>query len=89
MLASDDTGRFRLRTPKLPLMVNGAGDAMAALFFAHYLRGGKIDEALSRAGSAIFGVLTKTAELGAPEIQVVAAQQEIVEPSNVFAAEEL
>ena len=89
LLASDETGRFRLRTPKLDLVVNGAGDAIAALFFAHYLRIGKINEALSKAASAIFGVLTKTAELGAAEIQIVAAQQEIVEPSRVFEAQEL
>ena len=89
LLASDATGCFRLRTPKLPLVVNGAGDAIAALFFAHYLRSGKIDEALSRAGSAIFGVLTKTAQAGADEIQLVAAQDEIVQPSRVFEAEEL
>jgi pyridoxine kinase len=89
LLASDATGRFRLRTPKLPLVVNGAGDAIAALFFADYLRSGKIDEALSRAGSAIFGVLTKTAQAGAGEIQLVAAQDEIVQPSRMFEAEEL
>ena len=89
LLASDETGRFRLRTPKLNLVVNGAGDAIAALFFAHYLRIGKINEALLKAASAIFGVLTKTAELGAAEIQIVAAQQEIVEPSRVFEAQEL
>jgi pyridoxine kinase len=89
LLASDETGRFRLRTPKLNLVVNGAGDAIAALFFAHYLRIGKINEALSKAASAIFGVLTKTAEVAAPEIQIVAAQQEIVEPSRVFEAQEL
>ena len=89
LLASDETGRFRLRTPKLNLVVNGAGDAIAALFFAHYLLVGKINEALSKAASAIFGVLTKTAELGAAEIQIVAAQQEIVEPSRVFEAQEL
>ena len=89
LLASDATGRFRLRTPKLPLVVNRAGDAIAALFFADYLRSGKIDEALSRAGSAIFGVLTKTALAGAGEIQLVAAQDEIVQPSRVFEAEEL
>jgi pyridoxine kinase len=89
LLASDGTGHFRLRTPKLNLAVNGAGDAIAALFFAHYLRIGKINEALSKAASAIFGVLTKTAELGAAEIQIVAAQQEIVEPSRVFEAQEL
>jgi pyridoxine kinase len=87
LLASDATGRFRLRTPKLPLAVNGAGDAIAALFFADYLRSGKIDEALSRAGSVIFGVLTKTAQAGAGEIQLVAAQDEIVQPSRVFEAE--
>jgi len=67
--------------------VNGAGDAIAALFFAHYLRTGKIEEALSRAASAIFGVLTKTAEAGAPEIQLIAAQDEIVNPSRVFEPE--
>ena len=89
LLASDETGRFRLRTPKLSLVVNGAGDAIAALFFAHYLRSGKIDEALSRAGSTIFGVLAKTVETGAGEIQIVAAQQEVVEPSKVFKAEAL
>jgi pyridoxine kinase len=89
MLAADDTGRFRLRTPKLPVVVNGAGDAIAALFFAHYLREGKIGEALARAGSAIYGVLAKTADAGAPEIQIVTAQQEIVEPSKLFEAEEI
>jgi len=89
LLASDGSGCFRLRTPKLPLSVNGAGDAIAALFFAHYLRIGKIDEALSRAASAIFGVLAKTADVGAREIQLVAAQDEIVSPSQVFEAEEL
>jgi pyridoxine kinase len=89
LLASDATGRFRLRTPKLPLVVNGAGDAIAALFFAHYLRIGRIEEALSRAASAIFGVLTKTAAAGAGEIQLVAAQDEIVQPSLVFEAEEI
>lgn len=89
LVVSDSENRFRLRTPRLELVVNGAGDAIAALFFAHYLREGKIDVALSKAASAIFGVLTKTAEAGAPEIQLVKAQQEIVEPSQVFEAERL
>jgi pyridoxine kinase len=89
LLASDASGCFRLRTPKLPLAVNGAGDAIAALFFAHYLRGGGIDQALSRAASSIFGVLAKTASAGAREIQLVAAQDEIVNPSRVFEVEEI
>jgi pyridoxine kinase len=89
LLASDASGCFIVRTPLLPLAVNGAGDAIAALFFAHYLRTGKIAEALSRASSVIFGVLAKTAEAGAREIQLVAAQDEIVKPSRLFEAEAL
>jgi len=87
LLASDAAGCFRLRTPRLPLLVNGAGDAVAALFFAHYLRGGKIDAALSRAVSSVFGVLARTVEAGASEMQLVAAQDEIVTPRRVFEAE--
>ena len=89
LLASDTSGCFRLRTPKLPLSVNGAGDAIAALFFAHYLRSGKIDQALTQAASSIFGVLAKTAQAGVPEIQFVAAQDEIAEPSRIFEAERI
>jgi pyridoxine kinase len=88
MLASDDSGCFRLRTPKLPLSINGAGDAIAALFFARYLRTGEIQQALSSAGSSIFGILSCTAETGAREIQLIAAQDEIVNPSRMFEAEE-
>jgi len=89
LLASDDSGCFMVRTPKLPLSVNGAGDTIAALFFVHHLRGCKINEALSRAASGVFGVLTKTVEAGAREIQLVAAQDEIVNPSRLFEAEAL
>lgn len=89
MLASDANGCFVLRTPRLPLAVNGAGDAIAALFFAHYLRDGKVGEALSLSASSIFGVLAKTAGMGAREIQLVSAQEEIVKPTRVFEAEML
>lgn len=89
MLASDDTGCYLLRTPKLQLVANGAGDLIAALFFAHYLRQGGTQEALVRAGSAVFGILQKTMEAGASEIQVVTAQNEVVEPTRRFEAEQL
>ncbi len=89
LLASDEGRCFRARTPKLPLAVNGAGDAIAALFFAHTLRSGKIEEALARAASSIFGVLARTEETGAREIQLIAAQDEIVNPSRVFEVEEI
>jgi pyridoxine kinase len=89
LFASDSKACFRVRTPRLPLSINGAGDAIAALFFAHFLRSGNAGDAIARAASSIFGVLTATAELGAREIQMVAAQNEFVAPTHVFEAEEL
>lgn len=89
MLACDDEAQYLLRTPKLELVASGAGDAIAALFTAHYLRLGNIGEALATAGSAIFGVLAKTAEAGASEIQLVTAQDEIVNPSRLFEAKRI
>src|SRR5256885_4115234 len=38
LVASDASGHFRVRTPKLPISINGGGDAIPAFFFAHYLR---------------------------------------------------
>jgi pyridoxine kinase len=87
LLACDDTGRYRLRTPKLPLAVNGAGDVIAALFFAHCLRRGSAADALSHAASAVFGVLKRTAEAGSREILLIEAQDELVNPSRTFVCE--
>ena len=89
LLASNEGACFILRTPKLPLAVNGAGDAIAALFFAHYLSSGDISDALSRAASSVFGVLAKTVGTDSGEIQLVAAQDEIVNPSRLFEAKAL
>jgi pyridoxine kinase len=89
LVASDPSGRFRVRTPKLPLSVNGAGDAIAALFFAHHLRTGSASEALSRAASSVFGLLRRTADAGAREIMLVDAQDEFVNPTTMFSPVEL
>jgi pyridoxine kinase len=89
VLGSDASGAYRVRTPRLPISVNGAGDAVAALFFGHLLRSGSAREALSFAVSAIFGVLNRTAEAGSREILLVGAQDEIVTPSRMFTAERL
>ena len=87
LLVSDPKGRFRLRTPKLPLAVNGAGDAIAALFFAHLLRTGSAAEALARSTSSVFGILRRTAAAGAREMLLIEAQDEIVAPSEIFQPE--
>lgn len=85
MLAAEDGQFWRVSTPMLPLSVNGAGDAIAALFLFHRLRGGT-DAALSAAASSVFGLLRRTAEAGSREILTVAAQEEFVAPSRVFDA---
>ncbi|MEX0590862.1 MAG: pyridoxal kinase PdxY [Xanthobacteraceae bacterium] len=87
LFASGPDGRFRVRTPLLDIDVNGAGDAVAALFFAHCLRSGSTAEALSLSASSIFGLLRRTVEGGSREILLVAAQEEFVKPSRVFRAE--
>ncbi|MDP3415375.1 pyridoxal kinase PdxY [Falsiroseomonas sp.] len=81
-------GRFhRIRTPLLPISVNGAGDAIAALFLFHRLRWGEPSVALSAAASSVHGLLRRTAEAGSREILTVAAQEEFVTPSRVFRVE--
>ena len=80
-------GRFHLlRTPRLPVVVNGAGDAIAALFLFHRLDSGSAVAALEAAGSAVHGLLRRTAEAGSREILTVAAQDEFVSPVMRFAA---
>lgn len=87
MLAMEAGTFHLLRTPRLPLNVNGAGDAIAALFLFHRLRWGQASVALSAAASSIHGLLRRTAEAGSREILTVAAQEEFVTPSRVFRAE--
>jgi len=52
----------------------------------HRLRSGSAVTALEAAGSSVHGLLRWTAEAGAREIQLVAAQDEFVAPSQMFRA---
>jgi pyridoxine kinase len=76
-----------VRTPKLGVSVNGAGDAIAALFFVHYLETRSARAALQRAASSVYGLLRRTEQAGARELLSVAAQDEFVSPSRAFTAE--
>jgi pyridoxine kinase len=80
---------FRLRTPRLGVSVNGAGDAIAALFFVHLLETGSAAAALAKAGASVYGLLRRTERAGSREILTVAAQEEFVDPSARFAVENL
>jgi len=89
LAVSDGLDCYRLRTPQLPIAVNGAGDAMAALFFAHYLKTGSAADAMALAASSIHGVLRRTVEAGSREMQLVEAQDELARPSRLFVAERI
>jgi pyridoxine kinase len=84
MAAAANGQVFRLRTPRLDVSVNGAGDAIAALFFVHFLGRRSAAEALAKAGASVYGLLRRTAEAGSREILTVAAQEEFVNPSQIF-----
>jgi pyridoxine kinase len=89
LLASEGGRHWRVRTPRLDLSVNGAGDVTAALFLAHWLGTGSAATALERAAASVFGLLAATAAAGSREILLVAAQEEYVRPSRTFAAVEV
>jgi len=89
LLASEGGRHFRVRTPRLGVSVNGAGDAIAALFLAHWLDTRSAADALGRAASSVFGLLQRTEDAGSREILLVAAQEEVVAPTRTFEVTEV
>jgi pyridoxine kinase len=87
MLACEGEALWRIRTPKLPIAVNGAGDLTAALFFHHWLNSGAAAQALASAASSVYGVVAATLRAGRRELDIVAAQQEFVRPTRLFRPE--
>jgi pyridoxine kinase len=87
ILAGDDAGLWRLRTPHLPISVNGSGDLFAALFFHHWLEAHDTPDALSRATSAVQAIVKATLNSGSRELSLIAAQEELISPSQLFFAE--
>jgi pyridoxine kinase len=89
LLASEGGRHWRVRTPRLDVSVNGAGDVTAALFLAHWLETRSAATALQRAAASVFGLLRRTAEAGSREILLVAAQEEYVRPTRTFEVAEV
>jgi pyridoxine kinase len=87
MLVSENGEVARLRTPKAPIHATGAGDVMAALFFAHWLRLRSAPEAIALAAASVYGLIAATARAESSELEIVAAQEEFVRPSRRFVAE--
>jgi len=86
LLVGEEGAFYLLRTPLSPVAVNGAGDVLAALFLFHFLANGSARRALEAAASSLYGLIRRTADSGARELTLVAAQQEFVCPSWPFTA---
>lgn len=89
LVVSEGGEAWRVRTPRLDVSVNGAGDMIAAMFLVARTRSADPAHALAVAASATYGVLAATAAAGSREILLVAAQDELVAPSRHFEAEPL
>jgi pyridoxine kinase len=82
---------WRIATPLIGFEIapNGTGDAVAALFSAHWIESGDAPAALGKAASSIYAVLEATRAMGERELQLVAAQDRMIAPSRRFTAEKL
>ena len=87
MLAATREGGWLVSAPRVPIAANGAGDLTAALFLGHYLKTRDAAAALGATAAAVHAVLAETARLDAPELAIVAAQDEIAAPGRRFPIE--
>ena len=88
VLADDAEGSWLVRTPNLPIALNGTGDAFTALFVGHHLlAGGDVPVALERAVSAMYAIVEATYRAGARELRLVATQDQMRAPERLFRAE--
>jgi len=87
LLAATSEGGWLVRTPRLPIVANGAGDLTAALFLAHFLRSGEAGTALGETAAGVHAVIAETVRSGAAELAIVAAQDTVVAPPKRFPVE--
>ena len=89
ILAVTADGAWRVRTPFLPFepAINGSGDAVAALFLGHYLKTREAPAALAEAAAAIFAIVAATQSAGTRELQLITAQEAMINPARRFPVE--
>ncbi|MDR2760185.1 MAG: pyridoxal kinase PdxY [Spirochaetaceae bacterium] len=88
MLVSTGSGTYRIRTPELPFdtAMSGSGDLTAAVFLSRYLETGDIQGALELTAASIYGIMEATFKARSRELCIIAAQNELNNPSRSFAA---
>lgn len=84
MVAVDGEGAWSVTTPLLERVFTGSGDLTAAVFLAHYLASGSLAEAVGRTADIVYSVLEITTASGRRELQLVAAQDQLLSPTHHF-----
>lgn len=89
MLVSTAGQALLVTTPRLqmPIAPNGSGDMTAAVFFAKYLETRDLASSLAHTAAAIYAVFCKTQQLQQRELAIIAAQDELVRPNQLFKIE--
>ena len=87
MVAAGAGSAHLVRTTLLPMAVNGAGDAVAAIFLYHFLESSSVRTALEQAASSIAGLLRHTFQAGGSELLLVAARDQFTRPDMHLVAE--
>ena len=89
MVAVSSEGAWSVRTPRLPMNPPGAGDLTAAVFLANVLGAHDIPTSLARTSSSVFAVMEATARADTREMQIIASQDALAEPSMRFQVDRL
>ena len=83
-VALGGAGAWAVTTPAIEHPANGAGDLFAALFLGRYLMQRDIAAALTLATSSVHAIVARSAAAGARELQIIAAQDELIAPQRLF-----
>ena len=84
MVAATADEAWLVSTPLIDQVFTGSGDVTSAAFFARLLETGRLDLALKDTADIVYSILAATAEAGRRELALVAAQDQIVDPTYHF-----
>ena len=86
ILAHSADASWLCRTPRLPITLNGTGDAFTALFLGSWLKTGRLDATLEHAVAAMYALVEATHATGSRELELIAAQDQLLAPARRFPA---
>ncbi|MFM2482430.1 pyridoxal kinase PdxY [Celerinatantimonas sp. YJH-8] len=91
LLLDNEQGSWLVCTPKLdfPIPLNGAGDVTSALFLAQCLKGAGPEQAIQFVAASVYALFKQTYTAGERELQLIAAQDVMLNPPQLFKLQKL